>query len=52
VYTVHLHRHGVGVKAWPEHVEKMEGYRAGEWAKVEAASWVSWRQLDGKWYKA
>jgi hypothetical protein len=52
VYTVHLHRYDVGVKPWPEHVQEVEGYRAGEWAKVEAASWVPWREKDGKWYRS
>jgi hypothetical protein len=51
VYTVHLHRYGVGVTPWPEFVESFEGYRAGEWLKVEASSWQPWRQRDGKWYR-
>lgn len=52
VYTVHLHRHGLLVESWPEHVQRVEGYRAGEWTKVEAASWVPWRERNGKWYRA
>jgi hypothetical protein len=52
VYTVHLRRLGVRVEVWPDHVEALEGYRAGEWAKVEAASWLAWRQHNGTWYKA
>ena len=38
--TVHLHWHDVGVEPWTEHVEELEGYRAGGRAKVEDASWV------------
>ena len=52
VYTVHLLRHDVGVQSWPELVERHDGYRGGEWAKVEASSWVAWRQKDGKWYRS
>jgi hypothetical protein len=51
VYTVHLRRYDLDVKPWPEAVEQVEGYRAGEWAKVEAASWTAWREKDGKWYR-
>jgi hypothetical protein len=51
VYTVHLHRCAVGFQPWPQLVEEVEGYRGGEWAKVQAADWVSWRQKDGKWYR-